>query len=142
MPRILIADRDESIALLLKAALTRALAADVTMAHDAAAAGQALQSSTFDLILLDIGMYSDGMRTLREVRGRNANCEVIALTTGAIRAPLLKTLTEADVYAVVMKPFDVAQLVATIAESLRSDRIAQPNRPLVYRDAGNDPSLD
>lgn len=142
MPRILIADRDESIALLLQTAVCRAIDCDITMAHDAASASEALRSSTFDLILLDVGMYSQGLETLAEVRGRNENCEVIALTTGAIRAPLMRTLTEADVYAVLSKPFDVPQLVAIIVESLRADRREEPNRPLVYRTAGNEPTLD
>ena len=140
MPRILIADRDESIALLLQAAVCRAIDCDITLAHDAASATDALRTYTFDLILLDIGRYSHGLETLAEVRGRNEDCEVIALTTGPIRAPLMRTLTEADVFAVITKPFDVAQLVAIIVESLRADRSAEPNRPLVYRTAGNEPT--
>ena len=67
---------------------------------------------------------------------------MIALTTGPIAAPLLKALAEADVFAVVTKPFDLAQLEAVVRESLRADRRADPNRPLVYRKAGRDPTLE
>lgn len=135
MPRILIADRDEPIAVLLRTALCRVITdCDVMQAHDPEAAAAALQSGTFDLVLLDIGMYSDGLETLRHI---NAQSEVIAFTTGVIQAPLVQTLAEADVYAVVTKPFDLSQVTEIIVESLRRGRVAEPNSPLVYREGGN-----
>ena len=67
MTRVLIAEREESIASLL-----RTLLAD-----------------TFDLVLLDIGLHSDGLETLTRITGRNHRREVIALTTGPIKAPLV-----------------------------------------------------
>jgi CheY-like chemotaxis protein len=142
MPRILIAESDEAIASLLRVTVCRVLDCDVVLAHDPAAATAALQKSQFDLILIDIGMDSDGLQTLTQVRNRTHRCEVIALTTGIIAAPLVKTLAGSDVYAVVMKPFDLQQLVEIILESLRIDRVAEPNQPLVYRGAGANPTHD
>ena len=142
MTRVLVVERDETIAGFLQAALCRMLDCDATVAGDAESAAAALKSHVFDLVLLDVGMYSDGLRTLRRIRGPNANCEVIALTTGPIAAPLLKALAEADVFAVITKPFDLGQLEAVVAESLRADRRAEPNRPLVYRKSGADPTLE
>ena len=142
MPRILIADRDEPISTLLKTAVCRAVDCEVTTTSDPTSTAEALRSQVFDLVLLDIGMYSDGLETLRHVRGPNERCEVIALTTGAIAAPLLKTLADADVFAVVTKPFDVRQLAGLVAESLRADRSDTANRPLVFRNAGTEPTHD
>ena len=142
MNRILITERDQAIAALLQMTVCRLLDCDVTVANDPDTAAEALQSQVFDLILLDVSMYSDGLETLRRIGGRNADSEVIALTTGAIVAPLLKSLANADVFAVITKPFDLGQLEAVVAESLRADRRAQPNRPLVYRKAGGDPTLE
>lgn len=138
--RILIADRDAPIASLLKSAVCRVVDCEVTVAHNAAAAADALRATDFDLVLLDVGMYSEGLETLNHVRGRNASCEVIALTTGIIGGAQLKALSTADVFAIVAKPFDVAQLSEVVIESLRSDRAATPNEPLVYRDPGADPT--
>lgn len=142
MNRILIAERDHSIASLLQTAICRVVTCDVTVAHDPDEAAEVLRSQIFDLVLLDVGMYSDGLETLAYVRGRNANCEVIALTTGLIAAPLLKTLADADVFAVITKPFDMNQIVALVVESLRFDRSADPNSPLVYRKAGGKPTRE
>ena len=142
MTRVLVAERDQTIASLLQAALCRTLDCDMTVAGDADSAAAALESKVFDLVLLDVGMYSDGLQTLRRIHGPNANCEVIALTTGPIAAPLLKALAEADVFAVITKPFDLGQLEAVVRESLRADRHPEPNRPFVYRKSGADPTLD
>lgn len=142
MTRVLIAERDSSIAGLLQTALCRVVDCEATRVADAESAAAALKSHVFDLVLLDVGMYSDGLQTLRRIRGPNATSEVIALTTGPIAAPLLKALAEADVFAVISKPFDLAQLEAVMLECLRADRRADPNRPLVYRKSGGDPTLE
>ena len=142
MTRVLIAERDRAIAGLLQTSLCRLVECDATVAGDAESAAAELRSKVFDLVLLDVGMYSDGLQTLRRIRGPNKNSEVIALSTGPIAAPLLKTLAEADVFAVITKPFDLAQLEAVVMESIRADRRAEPNRPLVYRKAGGDPALE
>lgn len=140
MTRVLIAERDPAIAALLKAAVCRALECEVTIIGDSAAIVGSLARDVFDLVLLDVGMHSDGLDTLLHVRGHSRNCEVIALTTGVITAPILKTLAGADVYAVITKPFDVTQLDALMTECLRRDRFADPNRPLVFRHPGDAPT--
>jgi len=140
--RVLITERDPAIASLLQTVVCRVFDCDVRLANDAGAASEALRSQSFDLILLDVGMYSDGLETLRHIRGRNANCEVIALTTGAIGGALLKTLAAADVFAVLSKPFDTAQLDAVLQESVRPGRSDDPNHPLVYREFGGHPTRE
>ncbi|MHB0968957.1 MAG: hypothetical protein ACYC7A_01980 [Thermoanaerobaculia bacterium] len=52
----------------------------------------------------------------------------------------MKVLVSADVFAVVTKPFEVAQLTAIVAEALRSDRIAGSNQTLIYRKIGEAPT--
>jgi DNA-binding NtrC family response regulator len=138
--RVLIAELDVPIAMLLRAAVCRAVDCEVSFAHDRDTAAAALQSRSFDLVLLDVGMYSDGLDTLEKIKDRNALCEVIALTTGVIQAPLIQHLARADVYAVVTKPFDVEQLLTIVTEALRQDRVAEPHQPLVFRSAGDEPT--
>ncbi|HEV8433919.1 MAG TPA: response regulator [Thermoanaerobaculia bacterium] len=140
--RVLITERDPSIASLLQTVVCRVFACDVRIANDPDAATEALRKESFDLVLLDVGMYSEGLETLRHIRGRNANCEVIALTTGVIAGALLKTLAEADVFAVLSKPFDMAQLDAVLHESVRPERSDDPNHPLVYREFGRTPTRE
>ncbi|HEX3533255.1 MAG TPA: response regulator [Gemmatimonadaceae bacterium] len=140
MIRILIAERDAAVASLLEVVARQLPDCHITVAHDSDATVEALNTETFDVVLLDVGLYSDGLETLRSVRGRNSGCEVIALTTGAISAPLLKTLAKADVFAVLMKPFDAKQLEGVLRESVRPERVADPNRPLVYRNFGREPT--
>lgn len=142
MIRILITERDASIASLLETVVQRISDCEIIRTDSPDGADEALLGQTFDVVLLDLGMYSDGMETLDSVKGRNENCEVIAFTTGVIAAPLLKTLAEADVFAVLMKPFDTEQLEAVIRESVRPERIADPNRPLVYREFGEKPTRE
>ena len=142
MIRILITERDASIASLLESVVQRICECDITRTDSPEDADAALLSRTFDVVLLDVGMYSDGMETLSAVKGRNEDCEVIALTTGMIGAPLIKTLAEADVFAILMKPFDTEQLEAVIRESLRPERIADSNHPLVYREFGEKPTRE
>lgn len=131
MTRILIAERDATIASLLQLAVSRAVECDVYLAADPVSSARALETEPFDLVILDIGMYSGGLGVLPLVKRRNADSEIIALTTGVIHAPLMKVLAESDVFAVVTKPFEVAQLTAIVAEALRSDRVADPNQTLV-----------
>ena len=140
--RVLITERDPSIASLLQTVVCRVFDCHVHVANEPDSATEALRSQNFDLVLLDIGMYSEGLDTLRHIRGRNATCEVIALTTGAIGGGLLKTLAEADVFAVLSKPFDTAQLDAVLKESVRAERSDDPNHPLVYREFGRTPTRE
>ncbi len=140
MTRVLITERDASIAALLETVTRRLPDSEVTVARDPDTANDALRSQTFDIILLDVGMYSEGLETLHSIRGQNANCEVIALTTGPIGASLIKTLAAADVFAVLTKPFDTPQLEAVLHESLRPERVAKPNQPLVFREFGQQPT--
>ena len=129
MTRILIAERDEAIAVLLQTAICRVVEpCEVTLAHDPESAVAAMRSGELDLVLLDVGMYSDGLETLRHLRKGDEHCAVIALTTGLIAAPLLKTLAAADVYAVVAKPFDLTQLDDLVVASLRPDRLPEQLR--------------
>jgi CheY-like chemotaxis protein len=124
MTRVLIAERDEAIAVLLQTTICRVVElCDVTLAHDPESAVAELRSGEFDLVLLDVGLYSDGLETLRHLRNGNEHCAVIALTTGLIAAPLLKTLAAADVFAVVAKPFDLTQLDGLVVESIRPGRL-------------------
>ena len=140
MIRILIAERDAAVAALLEKVARQLPDSEVIRTDEPEPAVEALRTQEFDIILLDIGMYSDGLETLRSIGGKNASSEVIALTTGTIGGPLLKTLAEADVFAVLSKPFDTKQLESVLRESIRPERAPEPNRPLVYREFGRKPT--
>ncbi|HEX7191273.1 MAG TPA: response regulator [Thermoanaerobaculia bacterium] len=142
MTKVLITERDPAIASLLQTVACRVFDCEVMIANDPDTAIDTLRGESFDLVLLDVGMYSNGLETLRYIRGHNANCEVIALTTGVIGAPLLKTLAAADVFAVLTKPFDMRQLDAVLQECVRPERSDDPNRPLVYREFGRNPTRE
>lgn len=142
MARVLIAERDEAIASLLRSLVCRITDCEVIIVHDAEAAAAALQSDTFDLVLLDIGLHSGGLQTLTRITGRNGRCEIIALTTGVIKAPLVRVLAAAEVFAIVSKPFDLAQVDDLVRQALARSTSAPSNHPLVYRGAGNAPTSE
>lgn len=81
---------------------------------DGQAAGLALASETYDLLLLDLGLpKKDGLRVLAELRGRGDDLPVLILTARDAVADRVAGLDAgADDYLV--KPFDLDELGARI----------------------------
>src|SRR4029434_5094407 len=91
----------------------------VDWVSDGAAASEALRTSTFDLVLLDLGLpRRDGLAVLREFRARHDQTPVIILTArDEVRDRVAALDAGADDYLV--KPFDLDELAARMRSVLR-----------------------
>lgn len=86
----------------------------VDWVKDGQAAGLALETEAYDLMLLDLGLpKKDGLRVLAELRGRGGDLPVLILTARDAVADRVAGLDAgADDYLV--KPFDLDELAARI----------------------------
>jgi two-component system response regulator QseB len=124
--RILLVEDDELLAVGIRDAFERALYA-VEWVSDGRQALAALQASTFDLVILDLGLPGlDGLEVLRQARARGAATPVLVLS--ARDTPPERVLgldAGADDYLV--KPFDVDELLARARAQQRRLRGAAVN---------------
>jgi two-component system OmpR family response regulator len=125
-PRVLIVDDDSSIRTLLSVVASRA-GVDADIAADGVQALELLQTTTYDLIVLDLSMpRMNGFDLVRELRGQNPRPAVIVLT--ALPERQHQSLDPEVVHCVVRKPFDLgtfmALFVATAADVHESRRLA------------------
>ena len=125
MPRILIADDEESMRLLV----ARAIAMDgheIVTAEDGADALDILtrEEGTFDLLLTDIKMpVMDGI-ALALAAARDFPQVIILLMTGYADQRERASGLEAIVHDVVTKPFAVADIRTAVADALTSRKVA------------------
>lgn len=123
MPRILIADDEESMRLLV----ARAIAMDgheIVTAEDGAEALEILtrDSGAFDLLLTDIKMpVMDGI-ALALAAARDFPKVVILLMTGFADQRERASGLDAIVHDVITKPFAVADIRTAVADALASRR--------------------
>lgn len=98
----------------------------VVRAGDGPAGLDAVQSSVFDLIVLDLMLPGmDGYRVLREIRTKGITTPVLLLTARSEEADKVRGLRlGADDY--VTKPFGVLELLARIEALMRRARGASP----------------
>ena len=87
--------------------------------RDGKSAGAALQSSHFDMVLLDLGLpHRDGIEVLRELRKRGDATPVIILTArDEIQHRIAGLDAGADDY--IVKPFDLDEVTARMRSVLR-----------------------
>lgn len=112
-PRVLLVEDDESIVELLVQMLS-AEGYDVVAARDGAAALTLAQQHQFDLILLDVRLpVMDGDTFTRIYRDGPGPHAPIVVTTAGHQAE--RHLALPGVVDVIPKPFDVDELLATIA---------------------------
>ena len=99
--------------------LLRAEGYAVDWVRDGDLADAALQSQTYDLLLLDLGLPKrDGMAVLRALRGRKQRLPVlIATARDAVEQRIAGLDAGADDY--VLKPFELDELLARIRALLR-----------------------
>ena len=116
--RILLVEDDRMIADGVQTAM-RQDGYSVDWVGDGAAASDALRATTFDLVLLDLGLPKrDGLAVLRELRARRDRTPVIILTArDEVRDRVAALDTGADDYLV--KPFDLDELAARARSVLR-----------------------
>jgi two-component system response regulator QseB len=116
--RVLVVEDDRMIA----TGLERALRQDgyaVDGVADGKSAAEALRTSTFDLVLLDLGLPErDGLEVLRELRGRGDATPVIIVTArDDVQNRIAGLDSGADDY--VVKPFDLDEVAARMRSVLR-----------------------
>jgi DNA-binding response OmpR family regulator len=116
--RALLVEDDRMIAESMRAALQRDGYA-VDWVSDGERAASALQTSTFDIVLLDLGLpRRDGLSVLGELRSRHDTTPVIILTArDDVRSRIAGLDAGADDYLV--KPFDLDELAARMRSVLR-----------------------
>jgi two-component system response regulator QseB len=116
--RVLIVEDDEMIAQGLQTALRRGGFA-VDWMRDGKNAAAALLASTFDVVLLDLGLpHRDGIEVLRELRRRGDATPVIILTArDEIQHRVAGLDAGADDY--IVKPFDLEEMLARMRSVLR-----------------------
>ena len=116
--RVLLVEDDAMIAQGLQTALRQAGFA-VDLMRDGKSAAAALQTSTFDVVLLDLGLpHRDGLDVLRELRKRGDSTPVIVLTArDEIRDRIAGLDAGADDY--IVKPFDLDEVMARMRSVLR-----------------------
>jgi two-component system, OmpR family, response regulator QseB len=116
--RVLVVEDDRMIAKGLHTALKQDGYA-VDGVSDGASAAEALRSSRFDLVLLDLGLPGrDGLDVLRELRGRGDATPVIIVTARDDVQNRIQGLDAgADDY--IIKPFDLDEVAARMRSVLR-----------------------
>jgi signal transduction histidine kinase len=120
--RILVVDDDPDLVLILCDWL-RLTGHDVRSASDGQAALAALQADPPDLAILDVDMPKlNGVETLRRIKKRWTELPVIMMTAhGTIQ--LAVTAMQEGANDFITKPFEHAQLDATIAKALECNEI-------------------
>jgi two-component system response regulator QseB len=116
--RVLLVEDDRMIA----KGLDRALRQDgyaVDGVADGRSAAEALRTSRFDLVLLDLGLPErDGLEVLRELRGRGDSTPVIIVTArDDVQNRIAGLDAGADDY--IVKPFDLDEVAARMRSVLR-----------------------
>jgi two-component system response regulator QseB len=116
--RVLLVEDDTMIAQGLQTGL-RQNGFAVDWMQDGRSAAGALQTSAFDLVLLDLGLpHRDGIEVLRELRKRGDSTPVIVLTArDEIQDRIAGLDAGADDY--IVKPFDLDEVTARIRSVLR-----------------------
>ncbi len=124
--RILLVEDDELLAAGIRDALERALYA-VEWVPDGPQALAALQASSFELVILDLGLPGlDGMEVLRRLRGGGGATPVLVLSArDAANDRVLGLDAGADDYLI--KPFDLDELLARTRAQQRRLRGAAVN---------------
>jgi two-component system, OmpR family, response regulator QseB len=116
--RVLLVEDDAMIAQGLQTALRQSGFA-VDLMRDGRSAAAALQTSVFDVVLLDLGLpHRDGLDVLRELRKRGDTTPVIVLTArDEIQHRIAGLDAGADDY--IVKPFDLDEVMARMRSVLR-----------------------
>jgi two-component system chemotaxis response regulator CheY len=120
MTRILAVDDSPSMRDMVRIALTGA-GFDVTQATDGEEALKLAKEQSFDLILSDVNMpRMDGIQLIRALRAESSyrHTPILMLTTDG-SADRKREGKEAGATGWMVKPFDPAQLIATMLRVLR-----------------------
>ncbi len=139
--RILIAEDDFAIALALKTIIRNNFDCELTLAHNGQEAWEAIQKSTFDLVLSDWNMpQKTGCELLNEVRlnSTTQHLPFIMLTARADKNSVINAV-KSGVTDYIHKPFNRAALIEKISHFLKledpaqaaNDATPQKKRPMI-----------
>jgi two-component system response regulator HydG len=124
--RILVVDDEQSHRAMLKAVLTKE-GYDISEADDGISAVRAVESESFDLILMDIRMTDmDGIEAMGEIKKMSPSIPIIMMTAYAS----IKTAVEAlksGAYDYLTKPLDIDELKILIKKALEHYRLQEEN---------------
>jgi two-component system response regulator HydG len=124
--RILVVDDEQSHRIMLKAVLTKE-GYDVSEADDGISAVKAIESESFDLILMDIRMTDmDGIEAMGQIKRMSPSIPIIMMTAYAS----IKTAVEAlksGAYDYLTKPLDIDELKILIRKALEHYRLQEEN---------------
>lgn len=130
MLRLLIADDDVNMRLVLKKAIARhdglELAADVPSGQDAVAE---FEKSDIDVAFLDVDMPGlDGIETAKLILDMNPRCAIVFITA---HDSYMKDAFELYAFDYIVKPFKLERLDMTIRRILEQKAVisSQPKRP-------------
>jgi two-component system response regulator HydG len=124
--RILVVDDEQSHRTMLKAVLTKE-GYDISEADDGISAVQAVESESFDLILMDIRMTDmDGIEAMGQIKEMSPSIPIIMMTAYAS----IKTAVEAlksGAYDYLTKPLDIDELKILMKKALEHYRLQEEN---------------
>jgi len=131
MPRILVIDDDMAIGTVIKTVLEHE-GFDVVVAEDGRSGITAVESSRFDLIIIDICMPGmDGLESIRHLNKRAPDVPVVAMSGFQFRdsakgAPdFLSMATKLGAASSIQKPFRARELVHVVEACLTRSRSMQ-----------------
>ncbi len=136
--KVLVVEDEEKIAQFLKKGLTEK-GYSVEVASDADTAFERIESSPYDLLILDLLLPGsrDGLELCRQVRARGIRSKILMLTARDTVENKIEGLDAgADDYLV--KPFSFRELLARLRALLRRTEAA-PAGPLAFADLTYDP---
>ncbi len=117
---ILVVDDDENILQLLSDALTDTY--EVKTASDAVEAADQLQLQSFDLLVLDLNMpVLDGSELL-EIFRVQPNFDRVPILVISAYPDLIERLANAQVQAIVPKPFELDHLKQVITQTIQHSK--------------------
>jgi two-component system KDP operon response regulator KdpE len=131
--RVLIVEDDRALSSALASTIGQA-GYQVTAVGDGLAAVRVLEASTFDLVLLDIGLpFVDGWKVLEGLKSRQRPSTMIISARGDSADKVRALDLGADDY--LAKPFDADELLARVRAVLRR-AIPKPRPSRIVRSAG------
>jgi two-component system response regulator AtoC len=112
--RILVVDDEESITFLLKTELEELSEFDVDVALNGTEAINLIQTTIYDIVLLDIKMPRvSGIDVLKHINVHSPTTQVIMLTNVVDFKTAIETI-KLGAYDFISKPYDSQQLIATV----------------------------
>ena len=124
-PKILVADDEEQLRVVLTHALTES-GYSVTAVDDCRAAPELLESETFDLLIIDLAMPEmRGTAALRRVRELDPHLPVIVVT-GDSSAESVQPLSDLGVHEWFFKPLSLDVIILKVARLLEARRTLAP----------------